>query len=152
MANEESEEKQGASQHESVVSHHRKLTRGIAETSPRSPTFRIPSPRGDIQQGNRFYVPPPRKQAIRGYTIQINASLVSQMILPAEPGREFLFLQNYDPLGYATIAFGTEATLVTGIRLAANGGGILLDNHVPTAAIFIIGSIAANSNITLISG
>jgi len=152
MANEESEKEPGAEQHESVVSQHRKLTRGIAEHTPRSPLFNIPPPRRQIQQEKRFHNAAPREQDIRGYTIQINASAVSQMILPAEPNRRFLFLQNYDALGYATIAFGTEATLVTGIRLAANGGGILLDNNVPTAAIFIIGSIAANSNITLISG
>jgi len=48
------------------------------------------------------------------------------------------------------VTFGTEATLATGIKLGAGGGGILLDNHVPTAAVFIIGSIASNPNVSLI--
>lgn len=89
---------------------------------------------------------------VRGYTAQITAQSVSALLLPSDPERKFLFIQNNDPVGYANIAFGVDATLNTGMRLTANGGGILLDNNVPTAAIYIIGSIAANSNITLISG
>lgn len=89
---------------------------------------------------------------IRGYTAQINVTSASQLMLPADRRRTFLFLQNNDSLGSCTISFGVTATLATGIKLGANGGGILLDNNVPTAAIYIIGSIANNSNVTLISG
>ncbi len=85
-----------------------------------------------------------------GYTMQVTATNASQMMLPVNRQRKFLFLMNFDPVGYARIAFGSPATLTLGIPLAAGGGGILLDNNVPKAQINIIGSIASNSNITLI--
>lgn len=63
-----------------------------------------------------------------------------------------MYLVNNDTLGYAIISFGVDATLATGMKLAAGGGGIMLDNNVPTAAVYIIGSIALNSNITMVVG
>ena len=59
-------------------------------------------------------------------------------------------MQNNHPSAYANLSFGGDATLDSGMRLASAGGGILLDNNVPTSAIFIIGS-AANSQITVIA-
>lgn len=88
----------------------------------------------------------------RGYTQQINVTALSQLLLPADPSRRFLFMQNNDAVGTCTLSFGVDATLATGMKLGANGGGILLDNNVPTAALYIIGSIANNPNVTLISG
>lgn len=88
---------------------------------------------------------------VKGFTSQVNATNASQLLLPADPNRKFLMMVNDDALGYVRITWGVDATLVTGIKLSANGGGILLDNNVPTAALYIIGSIPLNSNITLVS-
>ena len=85
-----------------------------------------------------------------GNTVQIVATAKSTMILPADPYRRFLYFLNNDAVAYATLAFGVDATLVTGMRLGSGGGGILLDNNVPRSAIFIIGSSASNANITLV--
>lgn len=87
---------------------------------------------------------------ITGFTAQINVTAVSQLVLPADPRRKFLFLQNNDPVGTCTVSFGSDAVLAVGMKLGANGGGILLDNHIPTSAIYIIGSILNNPNVTLI--
>jgi len=85
-----------------------------------------------------------------GYTLQVTATPNSTLLLPVNMKRKFLFMLNDDALGYARIAFGSAATLTLGMKLAASGGGVLLDNNVPKAQINIIGSIANNSNITLI--
>lgn len=85
-----------------------------------------------------------------GYTTQVTATNVSQPILPVNRHRKFLFVMNFDPVGYARIAFGAPATLTLGMPLAAGGGGVFLDNNVPKAQVNIIGSIAVNPNITLI--
>lgn len=92
----------------------------------------------------------PASEQTRGYTSQITVTGASIMILPANPNRKFLFFSNDDAVGFARVTFGVEATLTTGIKLSAGGGGILLDNHVPTAAVFIIGSIASNPNVSMI--
>ena len=93
----------------------------------------------------------PDAMDVKGFTSQVNATNASQLLLPADPNRKFLMIVNDDALGYVRISWGVDATLVTGIKLSANGGGILLDNNVPTAALYIIGSIPLNSNITLVS-
>lgn len=85
-----------------------------------------------------------------GYTLQVTATPQSKLLLPVNMHRRFLFMLNDDALGYARIAFGAAATLTVGMKLAAGGGGVLLDNNVPKAQINIIGSIANNSNITMI--
>jgi hypothetical protein len=108
----------------------------------------IPSASADIEQkvAEQVYRP------VTGYTSQITVTDKSEVLLPANPDRKFLFIQNNDPIAFANMSFGVAATLTTGMRLGSSGGGILLDNNVPTAAIFIIGSSPNNSNVTLISG
>ena len=85
-----------------------------------------------------------------GYTFQVIATGASTRLLPVNLKRTFLYILNNDALGYARVAFGSAATLSSGIILQANGGGILLDVNVPKAQLYIIGSIANNPNITLI--
>jgi hypothetical protein len=91
-------------------------------------------------------------QQPRGLTYTFNVTLVSQLAFPVDFNRLFLFVQNNDPLGVAWLSFGGNAVIGTGIKLAAGGGGILLDNNVPTAGIYLIGTIASNQNITFIFG
>ena len=123
--------------------------------SPRStfvrPAVDIEAPR--VSPGNRYMrqgESAPVDEQARGYTARVTVTDESVMILPANPKRRFLFFSNDDALGFARVTFGTEATLATGIKLGAGGGGILLDNHVPTAAVFIIGNIPVNPNVSLI--
>lgn len=86
---------------------------------------------------------------VRGITSPLNVTMVSVMILPADKHRKFLHMVNSDLLGMARVSFGTEATLLAGMPLPPGGGGILLDNNVPTSAVFIIGSIANNPNVSM---
>lgn len=89
----------------------------------------------------------------RGLTIPATVTSTSQELLPADNDRKFLFIQNNDVLGKVTISFGgAGATLGIGFNLAAGGGAVLLDNNVPNARMFAIGSIASNPNITIITG
>lgn len=121
--------------------------RSVDLTTPRLERGRVPPPlpAGVIRTS------PMQDDEIRGYTAQVTVTSESKVLLPADPKRKFLFVQNNDLLGNVNISFGVDATLATGMRLSANGGGILLDNNVPTSAVFIIGSIALNSNVTLVS-
>lgn len=93
----------------------------------------------------------PAAVKIKGNTQQVTVTSVSQMVLPADPDRKSIIALNDDTLGDVRMAFGVDATTVTGIRLGANGGGILLDNNCPTSAVYMIGTVAVNSNVTVIT-
>lgn len=91
-------------------------------------------------------------QQARGLTYPFNVTAVSQLAFRADFNRKFMFIQNNDPLGIVWLAFGTPAIIGTGMKFSAGGGGILLDNNVPTADIYLIGTIASNQNLTIILG
>jgi len=87
----------------------------------------------------------------RGLTYPIRVTSASSEILPADSQRRFLFIQNNDPVGNVTVSFGGNAAVLgIGFNLAAGGGGILLDNNVPSSRVFVIGSIAINPNVTMV--
>ena len=89
----------------------------------------------------------------RGRTIPLTVTNASQEMQPADNDRKFLYLVNNDPIGIVYVSFGgTGAALLQGVTLAAAGGGILLDNHVPTSKIHMIGTIANNPNVTAVIG
>lgn len=89
----------------------------------------------------------------RGATRPITVTAASQEIIPADADRKFLYLVNNDPVGVVYVSIGgVGAALLQGITLAAAGGGILLDNNVPTGKIFMIGTIANNPNVTAVIG
>jgi hypothetical protein len=72
-------------------------------------------------------------------------------VLAANANRKFLSLINdSNNTIYVTLS-GTNAALNTGIRLNANGGAILLDRYVPTAAVKAIAT-AASSNLLVEEG
>jgi hypothetical protein len=101
----------------------------------------------ELSTGQPAPVAPPE----RGLTYPITVTKASVEIFPADANRKFLFIENNDALGKVTIAFGgSGATLGVGFNLAPGGGGILLDNNVPTARIFAIGSIDSNPNISAV--
>lgn len=88
---------------------------------------------------------------LRGLTYPGTVLSTPGQLLTADFDRKFLFIQNNDTLGVVWVSFGAPAVLGIGMRLAAGGGGILLDNNVPTAQVNAIGSIASNSNISIIT-
>jgi hypothetical protein len=97
--------------------------------------------------GNR---PPP---PLRGFTTPLTVTAVSQELIPADQDRKFLFITNSDPLGVVFVSIGGQgANLNQGFRLGPNGGSVLLDQNVPTDRVFMIGSIAANNNVSIITG
>jgi len=98
--------------------------------------------------------PPKNAEAVNitGSTSQVQITNQSQLLLPADPSRKWLFMQNNDAIGIVTIAFGVQAANGLGAVLRANGGGIVIDYNCPTAAIYGIGTIASNSNFVLIAG
>jgi hypothetical protein len=86
----------------------------------------------------------------RGQSQAVYVTNVSQLLLPFDPSRKFLYMLNNDALGVVWVFFGGSGAVVgQGMRLGPAGGGILLDNHVPTAQVFMIGTIAVNPNVTL---
>lgn len=88
----------------------------------------------------------------RGFPVPCNITLVSQLILPVDLGRKWLFIQNFDALGVVWAMFGTDAALNTGMKFAAGGGGVLIDANCPTNSLYLIGTIASNQNLTIITG
>ena len=82
----------------------------------------------------------------------VSVGNTSTAVLPANPTRSFLFLQN-DSVNviYAQID-GTPAALNVGIRLNANGGSFQLDsNDIPQGAVNAISAVGG-SNLLAIQG
>jgi hypothetical protein len=96
--------------------------------------------------------PSDRPPILRGLTQPVTVTSANAQLAPSDYDRRFLFIQNNDTTGSVWLSFGAPAQLGVGIKLAAGGGGILLDNNVPTAQINAIGTIASNANVTLITG
>jgi hypothetical protein len=81
--------------------------------------------------------------------VTVGASNIS--VLAANANRKFLSLVN-DSNNTIYVTFsGTNAALNTGTRLNANGGAILFDRYVPTAAVKAIAT-AASSNLLVTEG
>lgn len=85
-----------------------------------------------------------------GFSQPFRVTNVAQLLDPIRPERQFLYLENHDPLGNVTLSFGQPNAYGVGMRAASGGGGILLDIRCPTAEIYIIGDIASNANVSYI--
>lgn len=122
-----------------------------AEKLQQAGLSREPVGGGDVRLGSaKPGQMPPR---LRGITRPAVVTNVSTEILPADYDRKFLFIQNNDAVGVVFVSYGGQgAALNQGFRLGPGGGGILLDNNVPTERIFMIGSIANNPNVSIITG
>lgn len=78
---------------------------------------------------------------------------VSGQLLAAKANRRYLLIQNNNASGgaiYVNLA-GAAAAIAGGISIEA-GTAYECANFCPTAAIFAIGSIASNANITVVEG
>lgn len=88
---------------------------------------------------------------VRGNTMQVVVTSASTNILPADAGRRFMLIQNNHATATVKIAFGVDATLITGVNLAANGGSLLIDSvNMPTCDVYAIGSVASNVSVTVV--
>lgn len=110
----------------------------------------------NIPMGSGYQTPAqiaaqPAPAPVKGYTAPAIVTSRSQIILPADSDRQFILIQNADPAGDIFVSFGAEASLSIGIKVAAGGGGLLLDNHCPTSAVSAIGNIATNPFVTIVS-
>jgi hypothetical protein len=101
-------------------------------------------PDGSVQT-----VPGTSAQIPRGVTLQYNVLAADTVALAVDFDRKFLFIFNNDVLGDVWGAWGSPAKVGVGMKLKAGGGGILLDNNVPTAELHLIGTIASNQNVTI---
>jgi hypothetical protein len=89
----------------------------------------------------------------RGLTYPLNVTAASVEMFPIDVDRKFIYLLNNDPLGVVWVTFGGACAVVgQGMRLAPGGGGMLLDQNVPTNRIYMIGTIANNPNVTAVVG
>jgi hypothetical protein len=104
-------------------------------------------PDGSVQT-----IPGVQAQIPRGVTLQYNVLVADTVALAVNFDRKFLFILNNDVLGDVWGAWGVPAKVGVGMKFKAGGGGIMLDNNVPTAELHLIGTIASNQNFTIISG
>lgn len=122
--------------------------------NPQRGIFRTRAITRDHIGGGNLRVPPQAgadgtPARTRGFTFPRTVTTASVLLLPQDYDRKFLFIQNNDTLGVVWLSFGVAAAVGQGMRLAAGGGGILLDIGVPTSDIYAIGTIASNPNITI---
>jgi hypothetical protein len=89
-----------------------------------------------------------------GSYIQASAVVtsISSKIIDSNADRRYLLIQNNDANGDIYLMLnGQEASLLGGLKVAA-GASFELNNFVTNQAIFAIGSIALNGNITILEG
>ena len=75
----------------------------------------------------------------------------SAQLLAAKTGRKYLLVQNKDDTGTIYLSFGKAATVANGVKVGP-GGFFEMDASLTDQAIFAIGSIANNTNITTVEG
>lgn len=74
----------------------------------------------------------------------------SGQLIAANATRKFMLVQNKDAAGNIYLNLGgAAATVASGVKIPP-GGSLLLDNTVPTGAIFAIGDIASNAGIVVV--
>jgi hypothetical protein len=88
----------------------------------------------------------------RGLTRPYTCTNADTIALPVDFDRKYLFYQNNDLIGVVWGSFGAPAQIGVGYKFAAGGGGIMLDNNVPTAEFHVIGTIPNNPNCSIITG
>lgn len=91
-------------------------------------------------------------QQPRGNTRPLLVTGVSSEVFPIDMSRKLLYVVNNDAIGIVFVGVGGQgAALNQGFRLGPNGGFILLDFSCPTERIFMIGTIAANQNVSAVT-
>lgn len=81
-----------------------------------------------------------------------NVTNASAQLLADKATRRFLMVQNNHATASVFLNLaGAAATVAAGVKLGP-GGSLLLDNFVPSAAIFAIGDIASNTAVVVVEG
>jgi hypothetical protein len=80
----------------------------------------------------------------------LSVALVSQQALPANSFRNYLLIQNNDPIANIFVSFGKPSTLTSGIKLLPNGV-IEYQLIIPIDSVHVIGD-AATSSVILTEG
>lgn len=86
-----------------------------------------------------------------GGNLQKTVTNASTSLVAANATRDYLLIQNKDAAGIIYIAFGVEATVLNGVRIAP-GGSYELNCNILTAQVFAIGDIANNTNVVVVEG
>ncbi|CAN7305274.1 hypothetical protein [Acidovorax delafieldii] len=84
--------------------------------------------------------------------LQKTVTTASAVLLAANTSRQALQIQNKDPAGTIWLAFGKAATQAAGVRVIPGGVYEPPAGVCPTGAIYAIGDIASNTNITTVEG
>lgn len=82
---------------------------------------------------------------------QITVTNASQVFSAANINRQYLLIQNKDTLGNIWVVFNAAATTLLGIKIPV-GGSYELNNVCSTDSINIIGDVASNSNVVIVTG
>lgn len=86
-----------------------------------------------------------------GANSQKTVTNASAQLVAANPSRAYLLIQNNDATGIVYVAFGAEATVANGVRIAP-GGSYELNCNILTGQVNAIGSIASNTNVVVVEG
>lgn len=93
------------------------------------------------------------QQRERGFTYPITVTSSSKMFFDIDFDRKMFTIVNNDLAGIVWVFFGGAGGPVgQGMRAGPGGGGFLLDNHVPTSRIWMIGTVASNPNVSVTVG
>lgn len=86
---------------------------------------------------------PPATNNYKSATYAFNATAVSQKVVPANPFRAYLLVQNNDAATAVFVNFGADAGLTTGVKIVA-GGNFLFEGggdggvFVPSEDVYIV--------------
>lgn len=92
--------------------------------------------------GPGFSAPPPTNN-YKSATYAFNATTTSQKVVPANPFRAFLLIQNNDAANAIFVNFGSDATAVNAIKVIA-GGNLIFEGggdggvFVPSEDVYIL--------------
>ncbi len=81
-----------------------------------------------------------------GTSGQATATNVAATLVAADATRKIFMLQNNGVVD-VHVAFGVTATTLTGFKVSALGGSLILDSSVPTSAVSIISAGATNPSL-----
>ena len=82
-------------------------------------------------------------RSVKSHSGLIQTANVAQRVMPADPSRRWLFLQNHSSTSMY-VGLGYRPTTTTGILLHKDGGSLSFDTFVPTDAVYIVAGSAGN--------
>lgn len=77
--------------------------------------------------------------------------LVSYLIINVNVARKYLAVQNKHATANCWMTIGYVATTSYGLKIPP-GGNVVFDTAIPIGAVYLIGDVAANTDINVIEG